>query len=339
MRTAFGTEFDVPDGYLNTASIGIPAAPVAEAVEHAVARWRTGAGRPPEFDEPVAVARAAYAQLVGVPTERVAIGASVSALIGLVAASIPDGSDVLVARGDFTSTTWPFAAQTGRGVTITEVGLDELPHRAGEADVVAVSVVQSADGRVVDLAALRAAQSAGTLVVLDATQATGWLDADLGWADVVVGGAYKWLFSPRGAAWMAVRPELELTPHHANWYAGDEVWKSVYDLPLRLAADARALDTSPAWYCHVGAAVALPLLANLDRAAVHAHCVGLGDALLTGLGAEPRGSAIVSLTRPDAAERLAAAGLVTSMRAGATRMSFHIYNTQSDVDRALDALT
>ncbi|MEJ3657674.1 aminotransferase [Actinomycetes bacterium KLBMP 9759] len=339
MRTAFGFEFDVPDGYLNTASIGIPAAPVADAVERAIADWRTGTGRPPEFDEPVAVARAAYGQLVGAPAERVAIGASVSALVGLVAASIPDGSDVLVARGDFTSITWPFAAQVGRGVTITEVGLDELPRRAGEADVVAVSVAQSADGRVVDLAALREAQAAGTLVVLDATQATGWLDADLGWADAVAGGAYKWLFSPRGAAWMAVRPELELTPHLANWYAGDDVWKSVYDLPLRLAPDARALDTSPAWYCHVGAAVALPLLAGLDRAAVHAHCVGLGDALLTGIGEEPRGSAIVSVTRPDAAERLAAAGMVTSQRAGATRLSFHIYNTQDDVDRALDALT
>src|SRR5207237_243215 len=58
VRKAFGEEFDVPDGYLNTASIGIPSVAVGEAVAVAIAGWRAGAGRAPEFDEPVARARA-----------------------------------------------------------------------------------------------------------------------------------------------------------------------------------------------------------------------------------------------------------------------------------------
>lgn len=338
MRNAFGLDFDVPDGYLNTASIGIPPAPVADAVAGAVQAWRTGAGRPPDFDQPVEIARAAYARLVGVPVERVAIGAAVSELVGLVAASVPDGARVLVARGDFTSVTWPFAAQAGRGVRITEVELAEIGERAGDADVVAVSVVQSADGRIVDLDALRAAKDAGTTVVLDGTQATGWLDVELGWADAVAGAGYKWLFSPRGAAWMAVRPELSIVPHHAGWYAGDKVWESVYGLPLRLASDARALNTSAAWYCHVGAAVALPWLASHDRKAVQAHCTGLADAFRAGLGMEPAGSAIVSVRRPDAVGRLVEAGIAASSRAGAARVSFHLYNTEADVEQALAAL-
>lgn len=336
MRRAFGQDFDLPDGYLDTAGIGVPPVPAADAVAAAVQDWRTGTGRPTDFDVPVALARAAYARLVGTAPERVAIGATVSGLVGLVAASLPAGTRVLVARADFTSVTWPFAAA---GADVVEVEPGHLGERAGDADVVAVSVVQSADGRLADLGALRAAQAAGTRIVLDATQASGWLDADLGWADVVVGGAYKWLLSPRGAAWMAVAPDWDLVPHQAGWYAGADPWTSVYGLPLRLAGEARAFDTSPAWYCHVGAAVALPWLASLDRAAVHAHCTGLADGLRAGLGMEPAGSAIVAVRRPDALERLAAAGVVASARSGAARLAFHLYNTEADLARALNALT
>ena len=339
MRTAFGCEFDVPDGYLNTASIGIPPAPVADAVTAAVRGWRTGRGRPPEFDEPTARARRGFADLVGVPPAWVAIGGAVSALVGLLAASVPDGARVLVAAGDFTSVTWPFAAQSGRGVTLAQAELDELGERAPEYDVVAVSVVQSADGRLVDLDALRAAQARGTRVVLDATQALGWLAADLSFADAVVAGGYKWLLSPRGTAWLALRPDWPVVPHLAGWYAGADVWDSVYGLPLRLAPDRRALDTSPAWYCHAGAAVALPWLAGLDRRAVQKHCVGLADAFCAGVGIAPAGSAIVAVRHPDALARLAAAGVVASARAGAARLAFHLYNTEDDVARAVAALT
>ncbi len=108
---------------------------------------------------------------------------------------------------------------------------------------------------------------------------------------------------------------------------------------MRLAPDARALDTSPAWFSHVGAAVALPWLAGLDRAAVHAHCAGLADALRAGLGMEPAGSAIVSVPGSDALDRLTRAGVVASPRAGAARLAFHLYNTDDDVQLALDALS
>ena len=128
-------------------------------------------------------------------------------------------------------------------------------------------------------------------------------------------------------------------PHHAGWYAAADRWGSTYGIPMRLAPDARALDTSPAWFSHVGAAVALPWLAGLDRAAVHAHCTGLADALRAGLGMDPAGSAIVSVPGSDAMERLTRAGVVASPRAGAARLAFHLYNTDDDVQRALDALS
>ncbi len=334
-------DFEVPDGYLNTPSIGIPPVRAGQAVEGAVRRWRTGVDQPADFDHAVATARQAFGRLVGVPADRVAIGSTVSQLVSCVAAGIPDGSRVLTAVGEFTSVTFPFAAQEHRGIKVIEADLDQLPAAVDSADVVAVSVVQSADGSRVDLAALRRnARAAGVPVLLDATQAAGWLPLELDWADWVVAGGYKWLLSPRGASWLAVHPRaMRLTrPISANWYAGADPWQSIYGLPLRLAQGARALDLSPVWLAQVGAAVALPLLASLDSGAVHAHCVGLADRLRARLDLPPRGSAIVAVQAPDADRRLARAGIVASARAGKARVGFHLYNTEADVDAVLNAL-
>lgn len=341
VRRAFGADFAVPDGYLNTPSIGIPPAQAADAVAEAVQRWRAGSDQPGDFDDAVAVARDAFGRLVGVPGDRVAIGATVSQLISLVATGVPDGTRVLTAQGEFTSLTFPFAAQHHRGVTVTEVDLAELPSRVDTADLVAVSVAQSADGSLVDLDALRkACGSADVPVLLDATQAAGWMPLALDWADWVVAGGYKWLLSPRGASWMAVHPRSEhLTrPVSANWYAGADPWESIYRLPLRLAPGARSFDLSPVWLAQVGAAKALPWLASLDLAAVRAHCTGLADALLDRLGLAPRGSAIVAIDLPDAGSRLAAAGVVASSRDGRARVGFHLYNTDEDVNAVVNAL-
>ncbi len=319
----------MPPGYLNTASIGIPPAAAADALAEAVDRWRRGAARPPEFDRYVAAARAGWARLVGVDVASVAIGASVSQLVGLVAASLPRSTRVLTVGGEFTSVTFPFAA---RGMPVTEVPAGALLSRLDDHDLVAVSVVQSADGTMVDLEGLRAS---GRSVLLDTTQAAGWQPLRLDWADWVVGAGYKWLLTPRGAAWLAARPEaLERTvPHTANWYAAPDPWEGIYGLPLRLAGDARRLDLSPVWFAQRGAAETLPWLAGLDLAAVRDHCVGLADATLSGLGLAPRGSAVIAVDlTADQARGLSEAGVVGAARAGRTRLSFHLYNTMDDVD-------
>ncbi|GGP48347.1 aminotransferase class V-fold PLP-dependent enzyme [Saccharothrix coeruleofusca] len=332
MRTAFGESFDVPTGYLNSPSVGVPPASAVAAVAESVRRWGAGADHAPSFDRPVAAARAAFGRIVGVPAERVAIGASVSQLVALVAGSLPEGARVLVARGEFTSVTFPFAA---RGLRVTEVELDELVASVDGHDLVAVSVAQSADGRLVDLDGLRAT---GVPVLLDATQAAGWLPLALDWADWVVAAGYKWLLAPRGAAWLAgsERALAGTAPLAANWYAGDDPWTTVYDLPLRLAADARRLDLSPVWWAHVGASVSLPWLASLDAEAVRAHTTGLADGLRKALDLPPAGSAIVSLDVPG--ERLARVGVRAAARAGRSRLGFHLYNTAEDVDLVLEAL-
>jgi selenocysteine lyase/cysteine desulfurase len=120
MRTAFRQSFDVSPGYLNTASIGIPPLFAADAVAQAVERWRTGSDRSNAFGTDVAAARKAWASLIGVAPENVAIGTSVSQRVGLIAASVQDGTQVLAVAGEFTSVIFPFAAQAHRGVTMAQ---------------------------------------------------------------------------------------------------------------------------------------------------------------------------------------------------------------------------
>lgn len=331
MITAFGAQFDVAPGYLNTPSVGVPPRHVVEAVRGWVEAWATGGVSAPAMDVPVDATRAAFAALTGFPTNAVAVGSTVSGLLGPVAAAFPPGTRVLCAEGEFTSVSFPFAAC---GHEVTEVPLATVAERADDHDVVAVSVAQSADGALVDLDGLRATDA---VVVLDATQSLGWLPADLSFADVVVAGGYKWLLSPRGCSWAAFSERMieRITPSAAGWYAGDDRWSAVYGLPLRLASGARRLDVSPAWVSFVGAGVALPWLAGLDRAAVRDHGVGLAARVRRELDLPPSGSPIVSI--PGDPQKLLAAGVRCAARAGATRVGFHLHNTGADVERVLDA--
>lgn len=340
-REAYGAEFVGAEGFLNTPTYGLPPGFVADALRDGLQSWEQGRLEVSAFDEPMAASRAAYASLIGTDQHRVAMGSSVSSLIGLVAASIPNGSRVATLHGEFTSVTFPFAAQAARGVTVTELPRGRLEDAAGGFDIVAVSLVQSADGFVLDVGTLRRSiAEAGTLTVIDTTQALGWKNVELPWADVAVAAGYKWLLGPRGVAWMSLSERMfeTLVPHAANLFAGEDLWSSLYGLPLRLARDARRFDSSPAWFSVLGAGIALPWLASLDRTAVEAHTVGLANRLRAELGLAPAESAIVSIPVAHATDAVQKAGVRASLRAGAARVGFHLYNTEEDLERLLDAL-
>jgi selenocysteine lyase/cysteine desulfurase len=177
-----------PSGtYLNTASYGLPPKPAWDALQAALEDWRGGRSSWEHWGIPGEEARVSFARLVGVPAETVAIGANVSGLIGLVAASVPDGTRVLAPDAEFTSLLFPFLVQAHRGVSVRLVPARDLPDAIGtDVDVVAFSAVQMATGEVADLDAISlAAAEHGVMTVVDATQAVGWLPIDAGSFDVV----------------------------------------------------------------------------------------------------------------------------------------------------------
>ena len=328
--------------YLNTASFGLPPRPAWDALQAALDDWRTGRTSWEQWGDATEAARASFARIIGVPPSTVAVGATVSGLVGLVASSLPEGTRVLAPEVEFTSTLFPFLVQAHRGVSVRTVPASELAGAIdGSTDVVAFSAVQMATGEVADLDAVAgAAKTHGALTLVDATQACGWLPLDGSGFDVVVAAGYKWLLSPRGTAYMAVAPGRldEVVPTAAGWFAGEDVHATYFGGPLRLATDARRLDTSPAWHSWVGAAPALALLEEIGAEAIHAHDLALANRFRSGLGLKPGNSAIVFVDAPDAAERLEREGIRAAVRGGRVRTSWHLYNTGADVDRALEAL-
>lgn len=328
--------------YLNTASYGLPPRDGFDAVQTALADWRGGRTSWEHWGESVETARAGFAAIVGVDAQNVAIGATVSGFVGLIAAAVPAGARVVIPDVEFTSTLFPFLVQEERGVHVTTVP----PSRLAEAidtdtDLVAFSAVQMSSGEVADIdAVVAAARHHGARTLLDATQACGWLAIDASRFDAVACAAYKWLMSPRGSAFLTIGEDWlpEIAPHAAGWYAGEDVHSSYFGPPLRLAAGARRLDTSPAWFSWVGTAPALELIKRIGVQAINDHDVGLANRFRAGLGMEPSNSAIVSVDLPGAAQLLERAGIMAAERGGRLRASWHVYNTQADVDAALGAL-
>jgi selenocysteine lyase/cysteine desulfurase len=329
-------------GFLNTASYGLPPRPAVEAIRAMLDDWQAGRTSWEPWDHSVDQARERFARLAGVAAAEVAIGATVSGLLGLVATALPAGARVIVPDCEFTSNLFPWLAQADREVEIVTVPLGQLAEAIdSRTSLVAFSLVQSASGEVSPAAEVTtAARHHGALVVVDATQACGWLPIDATRYDALVTHAYKWLMSPRGASFLYVHPSLRerMRPAAASWYAGEDRDTSYYGPPLRLAAGARQFDTSPAWVSWVGTAPALDVIEQIGIPVIHDHNVRLANRLRAGLGLPPADSAIVSADIPGAEAKLAHAGIRASARAGRTRLACHIYTTDQDVDAALSAL-
>ena len=176
--------------------------------------------------------------------------------------------------------------------------------------MVAFALVSSSTGELADAAAVSAAARAtGARVLVDVTQATGWLPTTDLEADLVVCHTYKWLCAPRGSAFAAFseRAQEEIRPLTAGWYSAADPWASCYGPELDLAPDASRYDVSPAWHAWVGAEAALGFAVSLDAAEVRDHAVGLANGFRERLDLGPSDSAIVSWPDPDGAH-LAAFG-------------------------------
>ncbi|MGC9538729.1 aminotransferase class V-fold PLP-dependent enzyme [Streptomyces sp. UG1] len=340
------TEFAPKNVYLNTASNGLLPARTVTALDRAVRMRAEGVPLGPLYEDVEAV-RAAFARLAGVPVERVATGASVAEYSGLIAASLPAGAEVLTAEADFSSLVNPFHMRGD--LKVRAVPLDRLAESVRpDTALVAVSAAQSADGRIADLPAVRAAAlEHGARTYVDASQSAGWLPLEADAYDFVATVGFKWLLGPHGAAFCVVPQDFGgLTPLLAGWVSGEIPWDSCYGPVEQLADSARRFDISPALFTFAGLRASLELIEELGISAIQAHDLALADRFRAGLatlGHEPvpsPGSAIVSV--PGLGERqpeLSAAGIEVSNRAGNLRAAFHLYNTPEDVDRLLNALS
>jgi selenocysteine lyase/cysteine desulfurase len=349
--TAVRTLFAPAPGlaYLDAATYGLPPRPTVESLERALRRWQDGsADWIDEWDREGEVCRALFAELIGAATAEIALIPTVSAGVGLIAASLPAGLEVLVPEGEFTSVLYPLlVAQGDRGVRVREAPFATLHEAIGAGTgLVAFSLTQSQSGRTAPLAAIcEAATRYGARVLVDATHAIPFVPvaAQLPAIDYLVCHGYKHLLCPRGVGFFYVRRDHweDLPPYLANWRTTDPLYGNSYGGPLLHRGDASRFDVSLAWHAWVGARPSLELLVQWQREGVLSSVLDLSARLASGLGLEPPTSSIVCLAVADAeaAETaLAEAGVKCAARGGNVRLSPHVYNTPEEIDRAIDAI-
>lgn len=308
--------------------------------------------------------RAAAGVLLGRPAEQVV--AIPNTTTGLLHAMFGLTGDVLLSPGEFPSL--PIAASrahealhvakpqwlsTDHG-TVTPGQIKE--QLGASTAAVAVSLVDSRTGYLADLDGIR--QVIGDrLLIVDAIQGFGVVDAPYEVADVVISGGQKWCRAGWGTGVMALseRALARLTPVFSGFTGTDEdeVWDSIPTPPPSAAA--RAFRTSnPDGIAEARLAAALEEIAAVGVHAIHeavaanvSRMIDLADEFAIPVSSsrnERERAGLLVLEPPREQLTLLSAslfnhGVTATVREGSVRLSVHAVLHEDTVDMVRAAFT
>ena len=305
-------------------------------------------------------------RLINAVPEDIAAGSSATELLCSLAWAISPSKDQNVVSTEivFPSTVYPWqrvASSTGCEIRLAKekdnfIHINEIitlidQHTA----VVCISHVEYGNGQTLDLHLLaEAAHEHGALLVVDATQSAGAIPIDVQACpvDALISGAYKWLCGPFGAAFMYLAPHLQtkLEPGLVGFRSHKNMWDldaSRIDYPQ--AAQKFEFSTM-AFGCAVGLTRAINFLNDVGVENIFQYNRQLADRLIEGL--QTRGAVITSPLEDKSRssivrahfenigsnkiiQSLKRAGVFVSRRGDSIRFSPHLYNSMSDIDKAL----
>lgn len=316
----------------------------------------------------VAAARTGAARLVGARPAEIAFVKNTTQGVLLAANGIrwKRGDNVVTPSIEFPANAYPWIALGKRGVRTVLV-----PPRDGRITAemlaaactartrcVTVSAVQFSNGYRVDLAALGSfCRSRGILLHVDGIQSLGMLRCDVRAMkiDFLSAGAHKWLLGPVGTGFFYCREELldEIDVWNPGWL-GVRNPRAYLDYDPTPRPDAgRFEEGSLNLYGIAGLGATIERFLEIGTARVEKRILGITDLLERGLASRgcivtsPRGkrerSGIICFRHRAGRteklfERLMSKRVVVSLREGAIRLSPHFYNTDGEVERALEII-
>lgn len=365
--------FEIPDevAYLNCAYMSPLLRAVREAGEAGVARksqpWRL---HPSDFFAEAETARALFGQLIGADAEGVAIVPAASYGVGVAAANLPVRARqrIVLLAEQFPSNVYPWRSLSERAgaeiVTIarppdldwTRAVLEAIDERAA---VVAVPQCHWTDGGLIELARVgEQARAAGAALVVDATQSAGAYPLDVSQIqpDFLVAATYKWLLGPYSLGFLYAAPQHRAgQPLEFNWVtrAGSEDFSSLVDYHDDYQAGARRYDVGERSNFALMPMAITALRQLLDWGVENIQetvrdLSGQIEREAKRLGLDPvpgerRAGHLLGIRSPrplppDLPSKLAAEHVYVSMRGQSIRVSPHVYNTQTDIERLMNVL-
>lgn len=308
----------------------------------------------------IEAARAGIARLWTVAPGDIGFVSNVAEGVSIIAESIDwrAGDSIAIDAHEYPSVVGPIALRRSPAVTLRQARGSEPGRLAACVDastrIIATSYVSYLTGERVDLGALRAlADSVGAVLLVDFTQASGYLPVEAALTDFAFSACYKWMLGITGVAvayWNRVR-QPDWLPASAGWLSFAPGARG-YDTIPPLRSDAmRFTRGNPAHAPIYVLNAALSYLSQFDMRDVQRHVQSLTVALLDALASSQvpvmtptdpaRHGASVCIASPRAQEivdALYAQGVYAWNGHGRVRISFHGYNAMADVERTVGAL-
>ena len=316
--------------------------------------------------------RKLVAKMLHTKAENISLSFNTSLPLNIAAQGIPfkKGDVILLGNNEFPANVYPWLNLERKGIKIKFVEsrngivtVDDF-ERAWEkrTRAIAISFVNFHNGFKNDLRSLAALCHAhdGYLIV-DGIQGVGVneLDVEKSGVDFISAGGAKWLISPYGSGFMYVsdrlRPHLDMT--FVNWVAAgvgrlyEGEYHSLLNYEARYADNGRRYEigTLP-YYDLFGFGESLKLILEIGVPVIEERLKSLLDPLIYEL--HRKGAGIASFLAPEhrspilsfrvkngkqVAALLRRKKIIVSYREGMIRVSPHIFNDESDIEKLISA--
>jgi selenocysteine lyase/cysteine desulfurase len=365
--------FDIPEdiAYLNCAYLGPLSTAAVSAGREATGRkahpWKIGSE---DFFRETEIARGLFATLINAEDDDIALVPAASYGISVAARNtrLAAGQTVVVLAEQFPSNVYAWqesARQAGASVlaverpahgSLSQAVLDAMDERSA---LVALPHCHWADGALLDLESIgRRCRELGASLVLDVTQSAGVmpLDVKVIQPDFLVAACYKWLLCPYSSGFLYVAPHRqEGMPIEFNWRArrGSENFAALVNYEDAYLPGARRFDVGECANFHTVPAVVAALQQILDwgvaeiaetlaarNADLAVRAASLG---LQCLDAGQRAGHFLGLrfargVPETLLQELRNSNVYVSVRGNTLRITPHVYNNDTDVERLMHAL-